>query len=274
MLFKSLKNIKGLDGKIRIYPGHGSGSACGKSIGAGNFCLLETQKEKNYALKIEDEKEFIKIATEDLNKPPGYFFHDVKLNQEGITGSPYEEQYNKCLNKLKVEEFAKLAETMPVIETRADPVGGIIKNAYWLPSKGSVCNWASMIMKPETEFIVFAEEKEIASVINRFLRIGFVGMKGFNAFDMSEWKGETFQPIIVDGAKALETPKRLHLDVRNPPEFVQKGVIENSLTIPLPEVEKRAEEVKNALKDEVLFISCQSGMRARFACGILRRKGI
>jgi glyoxylase-like metal-dependent hydrolase (beta-lactamase superfamily II) len=40
LLFDSLQKIKTLNGDIRIYPGHGSGSACGKSIGKGDFCTL------------------------------------------------------------------------------------------------------------------------------------------------------------------------------------------------------------------------------------------
>lgn len=51
MLFDSLQKVKTLNDKIRIYPGHGSGSSCGKSIGKGDFCSLSTQKINNYALK-------------------------------------------------------------------------------------------------------------------------------------------------------------------------------------------------------------------------------
>jgi hydroxyacylglutathione hydrolase len=51
ILFDSIQKLKQLDGKLRIYPGHGSGSACGKAIGGGNFCTLETQKASNYGFK-------------------------------------------------------------------------------------------------------------------------------------------------------------------------------------------------------------------------------
>lgn len=51
-LFDSIQKIKALDKSLRLYPGHGSGSACGKSIGAGNFCDLKTQAESNYAFLI------------------------------------------------------------------------------------------------------------------------------------------------------------------------------------------------------------------------------
>lgn len=40
MLYDSLQKIKLLDDDIRIYPGHGAGSSCGKNIGKGDFCNL------------------------------------------------------------------------------------------------------------------------------------------------------------------------------------------------------------------------------------------
>ena len=55
ILFASLKKLKALDGAVRVYPGHGSGSACGKAIGAGDFCSIENQKIKNNMFKITDE---------------------------------------------------------------------------------------------------------------------------------------------------------------------------------------------------------------------------
>ena len=42
-LYDSIQKIKLLDKDMRIYPGHGAGSSCGKSIGAGNFCNLGVQ---------------------------------------------------------------------------------------------------------------------------------------------------------------------------------------------------------------------------------------
>lgn len=59
MLFDSVQKIKKINNHVRIYPGHGSGSACGKSIGAGDFCDIVTQKHKNYALKQSSKAEFV-----------------------------------------------------------------------------------------------------------------------------------------------------------------------------------------------------------------------
>lgn len=70
-----------MDKSLRIYPGHGAGSACGKSIGAGNFCTLGVQHESNYGFLITDKKEFIHKLIDGLPNPPSYFFYDAKLNQ-------------------------------------------------------------------------------------------------------------------------------------------------------------------------------------------------
>lgn len=43
MLFDSIQKLKKMNPDLRIYPGHGSGSACGKAIGAGNYCDLKGQ---------------------------------------------------------------------------------------------------------------------------------------------------------------------------------------------------------------------------------------
>ena len=44
MLYQSLQKLKKLDNDIRVYPGHGAGSSCGKAIGKGDFCTIGTQK--------------------------------------------------------------------------------------------------------------------------------------------------------------------------------------------------------------------------------------
>lgn len=83
MLYDSIQKIKVLDGSIRFYPGHGSGSACGKSIGAGNFCTLENQKTSNYGFLFNEKNAFIEAVATDVPKPPKYFFFDAATNKKG-----------------------------------------------------------------------------------------------------------------------------------------------------------------------------------------------
>jgi hydroxyacylglutathione hydrolase len=51
MLYDSLQQkIKTLADKVIVYPAHGPGSACGKSIGSETFSTIGEQKKFNYAL--------------------------------------------------------------------------------------------------------------------------------------------------------------------------------------------------------------------------------
>lgn len=54
MLYDSIQKLKSLSGDIRLYPGHGSGSSCGKSIGAGNYCTMEAQFKNNYGFTVKN----------------------------------------------------------------------------------------------------------------------------------------------------------------------------------------------------------------------------
>jgi len=85
MLYDSIQKVKKLDAAVRVYPGHGSGSACGKSIGAGNYCTIGAQTSTNYGFKFQSRDEFVKAIGSNLPKPPKYFFHDAGLNQKGAT---------------------------------------------------------------------------------------------------------------------------------------------------------------------------------------------
>ena len=63
MLYDSLQRLKTLPDDIRIYPAHGAGSSCGKSIGAGDFCTLGAQKAENHGFLATDKALFVKEVT-------------------------------------------------------------------------------------------------------------------------------------------------------------------------------------------------------------------
>ena len=58
---------------VLIYPGHGAGSPCGKSLGSEMFDSLGNQRKINYALSIQSKKKFAKYL-DSVAKPPDYFF--------------------------------------------------------------------------------------------------------------------------------------------------------------------------------------------------------
>jgi len=83
LLYDSLQKLRVLKPNVRVLPGHGSGSSCGKAISDGNVCTLETQFKTNHAFQFNSKNDFVKKITEGITKPPQYFFHSAKLNQTG-----------------------------------------------------------------------------------------------------------------------------------------------------------------------------------------------
>jgi hypothetical protein len=70
-----------LDDDVRIYPGHGSGSACGKSIEKGDFCIMKNQKQTNYGLKAKNREEFVEKVLSEMPQAPHYFAYNANINK-------------------------------------------------------------------------------------------------------------------------------------------------------------------------------------------------
>ena len=82
LLYNSLQKLKKeVADDVRIYPGHGAGSSCGKNIGKGDFCVMGTQKQNNYALNENDADKFVQKVLQDMPSPPDYFKHDAGINK-------------------------------------------------------------------------------------------------------------------------------------------------------------------------------------------------
>lgn len=148
-LFDSLQKLKKLDDNLRVYPAHGSGSACGgKKISDGNFCTLGKQKQNNYALKIEGRNQFISTIVEDIVKPPQYYFHDAQVNRSGP--ALHEALFLEANKPLSAEDFFNLAKDSKIFDTRGVVTeGGLIKDSFWVPSKGTIASWIPMVAHPE-----------------------------------------------------------------------------------------------------------------------------
>ncbi|MGI8813790.1 MAG: hypothetical protein ACR2G2_00450 [Pseudonocardia sp.] len=87
-LYRSLREkILPLPDAVRIYPGHGAGSACGKALSSeGSSATVSTlgeQRTENYVLAPITEEAFVTAVTEGLAEPPEYFAQEVVVNRAG-----------------------------------------------------------------------------------------------------------------------------------------------------------------------------------------------
>ena len=83
MLFDSLHNkLLPLPDESLVYPAHGAGSLCGKSLSKETVSTLGEQRRSNYALQPMSKDAFIQLVTADQPDAPAYFNYDAVLNSQ------------------------------------------------------------------------------------------------------------------------------------------------------------------------------------------------
>jgi len=281
-LFDSIQKIKLLSDDVIIFPGHGAGSACGKSIQFGNGDSLKNQRETNFALQDKlTKEEFVALATNNIPMPPKYFFFDAQMNKEGYEN--IDKLITKSLRPLKYEEFEKFEKEtdVVVIDTREakESMQGFLKGSFLIPLSVPYAIWCATLFKPKHRIIIIADAGTEKESIIRIFRVGYYNVIGYLSGGIEAIKKNkpdsiiSFEKMDYTEAKKLIDENKIELvDVREKGEFENSGVIENSHLCPLSEFDSMLDEIKNAQKP--LAIYCRSGARATIASSILRKYNI
>ena len=83
MLYDSLHDkLLTLPDETLVYPAHGAGSMCGKSLSTEAVSTLGDQRKYNYALQPMSRDEFITMVSSEQPEAPDYFVHDAILNRQ------------------------------------------------------------------------------------------------------------------------------------------------------------------------------------------------
>ena len=238
MLFDSLRDkIMPLADDIIVYPGHGAGSACGKNLSSETTDTLGNQKQTNYALDPQLDREgFIKALLDGLTPPPGYFPQNVLMNIGGYES--IDEVVRKGTQKLSPEEVERLVEEEQVIvlDTRApaDYAKGSIPGSYNIGLQGHFANWVGVVFRDVKQPLVLVNEPgtEEETAI-RLARIGFDNTFGYLAGGIEAWQEsgrdlQTIESISVEKLAALDSPRLF--DVRKQSEFDSQHVVGASNT--------------------------------------------
>ena len=276
VLYDSINNkIKPLNDDITVYPGHGAGSACGKSMMKETVDSLSNQKIINYSLNGTFTKtEFIKELTNNLPEPPAYFPANVKLNQEGYDDLSV--VMNNSLNLISPDEYKELIKTddITILDTRDsdDFVKYHLPNSIFIGLNGRFAPWVGEILKDVNTRIIFVcnsgKEKE---VVMRLARIGFDKCIGYINIDNEDQILSFSEPNFLkcvnpsDFIKSVENSNVI--DVRTKNEF-NNGTYKASQNIPLSTIEQ---EIDNISDNSYVF--CAGGYRSVIACSILMKNG-
>ncbi len=281
MLYESLQQkIMPLEDDVVVYPAHGAGSSCGKSLGAETFSTIGVQKSSNYALQAESKETFIKAVTEGLNTPPAYFPINASINKEGYNS--LDSILEKAMQALSIKDFKERLSDNPIILDTRHPdrfMQGFVPGAINIGLNGRFAEWAGSLL-PFTQPIVLVTEvgSEKESII-RLSRVGLDNVVGHLSGGFEAWQnaGETIDLIIDVEADelAMDLPFDENLvivDVRRETEYANEHVKE-AINIPLDQLTDPG-SMANLDDHHNIYIHCASGYRSVIAASMIKRQGI
>ena len=273
-MYNSINKFKALADYIQVWPGHGAGSACGKSLGSVPSTTVGYEKARNWAFQYAgNEKGFIKYLLEDQPEPPKYFAmmkHLNKVDRPLLTEVPK-------IRQLSVTELKDaMAGGMKLIDARnkVDFAAGFIPGSYNIQASSSFATWAGWFLKYDEQFILLADESQLDDLTRKLMRIGLDNIYGYVP-STSVWTdaGGTLEKanvISFETAKELITNNGVQvIDLRGASEY-KSGHIAKADNVFVGTLEENLDKVS---KDKKVIIYCQGGDRATIGYSILAKHG-
>ena len=280
LLYDSLTaKIKPLADDVIVYPAHGAGSACGKSMSKETSDTLGHQKQVNYALRASSKEQFIKEVTDGILPPPQYFAKNVAMNKGGYES--IDDVYKKGLIALDPQAFENIANQTGalVLDTRDPQVfaKAFIPNSINIGLNGQFAPWVgALITDLKQEILLITDAGKEEEAITRLARVGYDNTIGYLKGGIATWEASCKEVDSVSSISAAQFEAAViavdhlnALDVRKPGEYETEH-LENTLTRPLDYINDWTRALN---PQETYYIHCAGGYRSMIAASILKSRG-
>ncbi|MEU5541744.1 MBL fold metallo-hydrolase [Streptomyces sioyaensis] len=156
----------------RVFPAHGAGSACGRSLSTETSSTIGDQRRLNYALQPMPEADFVRLITAGQPATPGYFAHDAALNRDGHPllepGPPAALTLDEAL-AARDRQGAALLDCRPLTAyTRAHLAG-----SFHTSLDTRFAEYTGSVLAPGTPIVLLADPGAEQEARLRLARIGY-----------------------------------------------------------------------------------------------------
>lgn len=255
-MFASLKKMDTLPDYIQVWPGHGAGSACGKSLGAVPVTTLGYERVNSWAFQIDDEDTFIKTLTSEQPEPPYYFKEMKRINRDGV----------ELIEQTIVPPLQNLYEGVKIIDLRAKEVFlERLSDGINVPYNSKFLGFVGWYLDYEEPIQFVGSYNDVQNAANDLKLIGFDNVIGY----VKDVSGEAIQQINPKDFKGIDQSTINILDVRNNEEW-NESHFDTAKHVHFGKLDK---ETIPFGKDEEIYVHCQSGVRSAIAVGALRQLG-
>lgn len=278
MLYDSLHGkLMKLPDETLVYPAHGAGSMCGKSLSKETSSTIGQQRATNYALQPKTREQFVAELTAGQPSAPAYFAWDASFNRR--ERDTLDASLDRGLTPLSAADVLRLAgQGALVLDVRdADDYAPLhLRGSVNIGLGGRFASWCGTVLDPEQSIVLVAEPGREKEAAVRLGRVGFDRVAGYldggpAALQAIPEALASHPRITVPellGQLEREHPPRV-LDVRLPAEY-EAGHVPGSTNLPLQALEQGLDGLS---RDEPLVVQCQSGYRSSIAASLLERHG-
>ncbi|GAB3269283.1 MBL fold metallo-hydrolase [Sinomonas notoginsengisoli] len=273
-LFTSLKEkFLTLPDHVQVHPGHGSGSWCGKALGA--IPSTTVGYERLYAwwapyLAANDEEGFVTELLDGQPDAHAYFGRMKRQNRLGPAVMGERGELPELSNADVAEDLAE--DRVTFVDTRnvADVHRGTVAGSLNIPDSGKMATYGGWAYDPETDsrpLVLLAPDQTAARRMrDSLVRVGIDNVAGFTP---------TLEGLPIETPETLSPEQLQHfdaalvLDVRNKTEH-SAGHIPGSSQLSAGRVLWNTDQLPS---EGVIVSYCQSGVRNSVAASALRRAG-
>ncbi len=278
LLYESIHLQLGkLPSSLVLYPGHGAGSLCGKSIGSVRVSTMGFEKQHNPVFSLADREEFVHFMSHNLPEQPANHQYIKKLNREGV---PLLGEIEPVALTLE-EAVPYLARGAALVDTRSKTrfVEKHIPGSVHLPLDGKISNRAGFILEPyEKIVLILDQESHYQEVVYALARVGLDHVVGYLKGGIEVWETNGY-PVTSGDIEDL-TPPQLYemlqngnapivLDVREEWEYLQARVPGSQL-IPLGKLHN---QIHSFDPEQPIAVICATGNRSQSAAALLGQNG-
>jgi glyoxylase-like metal-dependent hydrolase (beta-lactamase superfamily II)/rhodanese-related sulfurtransferase len=268
-----------LDDALLIYPGHGAGSLCGKSIGAMRSTTLGYERRHNPALAPRTVNEFVAFATSELPEQPGNHKRIKAINRQGPR--PLGEVTPRPLTVQAAIPYLQRGAMLLDARPKADYVQAHIPGSAHLEADEQLSNRVGFVLPPDAPILlILSDPADYVQVVYSLARVGYDNVVGYLADSLQVWQALGL-PLASGDVKDIEAEelrtlldsgngnRPTVLDVREPWEYRQ-GRVPGAVLVPLAELAARINEFD---PETPVAVICATGSRSQSAAALLGQKG-
>jgi hydroxyacylglutathione hydrolase len=277
-LFRSLQRFRKLPDYLQIWPGHGAGSACGKSLSAVPQSTLGYEKRFNWAFGVMAETAFVRAVLAGQPEPPRYFARMKRINQSGpsILGDR-----RRPARMAEPDLEAALVAGKCVVDTRSasDYMVASIPGTLNIPANRSFTTWAGSLLPYDRDLYLILDASEDRTVdqltrdlagIGLYPVAGYFGLEVIDAWSKRQGSLQSITSIsLAELVQFRGQNGAVVVDVRGEEEW-RNGHIPEARHLPLIELDRRLDELP---RGNPLIVHCQTGSRAAIAASLLKAGG-